>query len=783
MIKLMPFQEDAITKLSSVFKKLWKDGRKGADIVFKSPTGSGKTIMMAQFLKDLTQDPLFDVDKCFIWISFGGNESYKQSKEKLSKFYDGAGVLNLLDLNDISKKKMKNNDVFFINWSKIKAGNKEGRVLRAETENTMKGVDGGVFDEFILNTQAEGREIVLIVDESHLETGTGLSDEVVNLIKPKLEIHISATPKNIPNREDEEDLKRGYVRVKHSDVVDAGLIKEKIITQTEEDISKTQSSNIDNVLLDLAISKRAELKKDYLDLGIKNINPLVLIQIPNKNKKDDEFEEETRQALIKDYLQENGVKDSEIAVWLSETKENLEDIVKNDSEISYLIFKQAVATGWDCPRAQVLVMYREIKNPTFHTQTVGRVLRMPEAKHYSIGTLNQAYLYTNYKRNDIHKKEGALGDNKLSMNKSFRKKEIKPISLQSINISRVDYNDLKPSPQFQLHLMREFDDYFGTSEIFTLFDENVKKLEGKGLKLNRKNSTVDILVNAEVENYDNFFSEIQYANEMGISISNYDMQRMYDKLCYDILTCQENEKAKYAPERSWSTLKKALNVWFMARITDNRNEAYNIIVNDLMSQNSTLKIILEKVLIEFRPISDEFLKKQSERKRTEVKIEIPLAIDSFSDDYIIKDYKKSAVEPFYIPKEKRLGQDNEESFINYLEAQENVKWWYKNGDSGNSYFSIPRTDNKGLFYPDWFIMLNNGKFLILDTKKGFTATNSEAKPRIEALHNYLSEQGLDINFTAGIVIKHSDIWKININKVYDDKDNYSDFIPLDDILC
>ena len=58
------------------------------------------------------------------------------------------------------------------------------------------------------------------------------------------------------------------------------------------------------------------------------------------------------------------------------------------------MFKQAAAVGWDCPRAQIILMYREIQNPTFQIQVLGRVLRMPEGKHYNKDILNHAYLYT-----------------------------------------------------------------------------------------------------------------------------------------------------------------------------------------------------------------------------------------------------------------------------------------------------------------------------------------------------------------------------------------------------
>jgi len=69
-ITLKPFQERALAKLRKQFLELWKTENRRLPLIFKSPTGSGKTIMMAQFLKDLTGDPQFDADKAFLWISF-----------------------------------------------------------------------------------------------------------------------------------------------------------------------------------------------------------------------------------------------------------------------------------------------------------------------------------------------------------------------------------------------------------------------------------------------------------------------------------------------------------------------------------------------------------------------------------------------------------------------------------------------------------------------------------------------------------------------------------------
>ena len=50
----------------------------------------------------------------------------------------------------------------------------------------------------------------------------------------------------------------------------------------------------------------------------------------------------------------------------------------------------AIDTGWDCPRAQILLKFREVNSIVFEIQTVGRILRMPEAKHYTDEALNRS---------------------------------------------------------------------------------------------------------------------------------------------------------------------------------------------------------------------------------------------------------------------------------------------------------------------------------------------------------------------------------------------------------
>lgn len=747
MFALKPFQETAISQLKDEFLSLWKLPNQNIPLVFKSPTGSGKTIMLAQFLRDIVSDPRFaGNDVAFVWFSFS-EDSYEQSKKKLFDYYGGASELDLIDLNDLSREKLHQNDVFFINWQKIKGKSKDSRKLRRENEQ------GLTFDNFINETHEAGRKIVVIIDEEHIGSDTELALEVVEgLIKPKITLRVSATPKYIPTRADTA----GYIEVKRSEVVEAGLIKEKIVFQTEEDLEQKAVKKLDQdeMLLELAYNKRLDLIELYKKLGVE-VNPLVLIQLPNDDQATKETGDTNKQTIVLEYLKRKGIKSDEIAVWLSKEKENLEDLEKSNSQVSFLLFKQAAATGWDCPRAGVLVMFREIKNPTFAIQTVGRILRMPFGMHFAHPELNLGYLYTNYKRNEVLAEYAkSKTENRPAINGSYRKKNIDPIKLESVFMTRADYNDLGDS--FQMTFKQVAD----------------KKLETKKLNLKPK-VTNGLIVGVEIDDYDNFTKELfeeggSYDEEM----SRHDLERLYNLLCFKIVAKQTDENRKFAPERSWGKLKTALNIYLMEKLKISRADAYKIIVNDLVSEAGALAPVIGDALLAYRPLREQEVNKKAARAKRVEHIEIPREALFFTDQYEELNVKKSAMEPFWfekIPAGLFGGTNNERKFIDFLESPKNksVIWWHKNGDTGSEHFSIsfynPDENKEKLFYPDWIVKTKNG-VLIVDTKAGITAESNDTKYKAEALQVWLKGRK---GFDGGIAVQDGpNGWKINRSAKY-----------------
>lgn len=183
-------------------------------------------------------------------------------------------------------------------------------------------------------------------------------------------------------------------------VIEEQMIKEGVVINPALDFS-TPEMSLTQHLVSLALKKRKELADAYKRLGV-NINPLLLIQLPNDGSESMSTEDTSIKdevTLYLDAIHGMNTANNRLAVWLSGEKVNVDGLEQNDNMTEALLFKQAIALGWDCPRAAVLLIFRKIESFTFGAQTVGRILRMPEQKFYQDDRLNKGYVYTNISQN------------------------------------------------------------------------------------------------------------------------------------------------------------------------------------------------------------------------------------------------------------------------------------------------------------------------------------------------------------------------------------------------
>ena len=79
-------------------------------LLVTGPTGSGKTFMMASFINELNNQPQWDEDKAFIWITFS-DDLAMQSRDKFQKYFENTLKNDLLTVDDFGRGKLRKNDI------------------------------------------------------------------------------------------------------------------------------------------------------------------------------------------------------------------------------------------------------------------------------------------------------------------------------------------------------------------------------------------------------------------------------------------------------------------------------------------------------------------------------------------------------------------------------------------------------------------------------------------------------------------------------------------------
>lgn len=386
------YQAKAIEKIAGALVALASaDQSKDRLVVLKAPTGSGKTLMVASALADAYDNP---AGRPFIvlWLTPGKGDLHKQSAKALEYLLTGRSlqVLLLDDQDDIVKhQNPAPGSVFVVNWEKLRM-EKDGKwanKMLAEGENAT-------LFTLLAAASSRGLDLIAVIDESHLSLRAPRSSKLmaaINEKRPFIQLELSATPTTQLDQDLVADGVQHYVRVKFEDVEAEGMVRKSVLLN--EDLAGVMGAHAKDSLqvqvLWAAWEKTEALTAAYVAAG-SPVRPLLLIQYPDGAKA------EQLADIVEDFLAARGlVKDKTFATWLSgDHSDDLEKIALNTSPYRALIFKQAIATGWDCPRAQVLVQFRDPRSPIFQIQTLGRILRSPEQTHYDDESLNVAYVFS-----------------------------------------------------------------------------------------------------------------------------------------------------------------------------------------------------------------------------------------------------------------------------------------------------------------------------------------------------------------------------------------------------
>lgn len=691
--------------------------KKRCVMTFKAPTGSGKTVMMANALASISRNCEGRHSLAILWIA--PNQLHKQSYERLIQVYGESKALDCLLPEELMNGDLPEKSVLFMNWESIDS---DDLVFRRDSER------GYNLESYLESARTNMRKILLVADESHIRTNTGKQTKILieEIIRPDLLIEISATP--------QQKLVDDTVTVYRESVVEAGLIRKQIVVNPDEQLEQENDELIIHYdgtsegLLDLALEQQAALAALYASEG-SPVYPLILVQLPSRK-----FD---LNALghFENYLGiKHGLRRGEgVEVWLSDDKtDGLEDIPKFSSSARVLFFKQGIATGWDCPRAQILVALREMKSETFTTQVLGRIIRHPEHRHYHNDALNYGYVFTNYDRIKLDA-ETATWMNKVLV----RAKHVFSMPFPNWTNSHVDRRH-----HLNVHAIAAILNH--KAEVMSVVHHGADSRIMAGSAI-----IEDIDASLEI---------------VGGKKADLELEGLQEKL---------NEKKR---ELVKALADQATGRKYIEQAL--RSAAYSIVKT--MDEKAILETILhsenwpsfERMVIfgleEFKATQQ----KIAAHHKLRISWEAPET--RFIDLSRKVEFQKSLYKPFLIGELEDSGSNVESPFADYLDACPNVDFWIKNGDSGKDNFAIRYLHNGEyrLFYIDFIVRLHCGKIALLETKGGSvsaqsTANMPETQSKAKALYNYINQLKLDGHAVmGGIVISRQGGWLIHDGNNY-----------------
>lgn len=770
MIKTLNYQQRAVNELVEKTTELLNEPGSRKRIVFKAPTGAGKTVMASQLLDQLTTELAEQgKDIAIIWIA--PNKLHQQSYMKMKNYFTETRVLQPVVYDELDHSidgYIKPGEVFFINWESI---NKDKNLLIRETETSSSLYDITRRTQYDHNTP-----IVVVIDEEHMFGGRQAkqSEKVLRTIDPKVEIRISATPITVnPD---------AFVSISRSNVIREEMIKDGIsINPLVQDSGSGLSAN--EYLLEEALKKRAEIKRAYDALGVR-INPLLLIQLPNDNSEAMDEEEVTIKNMVISYLEANHditTQNGKLAIWLSAEKENLSGLENDYNLTEVLLFKQAIALGWDCPRAAVLLIFRDIQSTTFGVQTVGRIMRMPEQKYYPEAILNHGFVYTNLSREKIE----IVAEDMNYISKALvanRRDPIINVKLPSMYSERLGADRNRLGPDFYQYLVQAFNDKWlklpVQLNLFSPFESDdtggpstddfmINPAQNReiatrvaGIKFDVQTIQVRILSNVEISG-DAGVTMLQENQTIRYARNATELNEQLAKFCAACLT--RFEKVSVVTLRSY--LMQFMEEYFGLFET----ETPKVVLYHL--NRPKFREVIELAITYYLRALNKRRAAAKARAFKGYEWEIPEWREyNETTNHIEPSYVDHALIPFI---QLNQASNPEKKFEAFLEInKEYIDWWYKNGDEGKQHYAISYQTMEGtqsLFYIDFVIRMKNGQIFLFDTKS--VGSDLEGPNKHNALIDYINaptNEGL--NLKGGIIIEDGDNWKYSPLKISDTED-------------
>ncbi len=399
---------------NEIVKSLRRAGRDFEDdandlwsIALSAPTGAGKTVIASAVIETVFDgsasyagDPLATV----LWVT-DDPALNEQTKLNMMQASSTLGPNRLVTIDaGFDAESFEPQHVYFLNIQKLSRSNP---LSRSNTNLRTYSLW-----ETIKNTiGSNGAHFYVVIDEAHrgMKQESDRKTIVSRIINGQDGINppapiiwgISATPERFIQAIDRWGNQRTNkaITVPLDDVRASGLLKDKIILDNPAP-GQTQA---DTTLTRAAVAHTLQFGENWHAYATSQNGPAVLpvlvVQVPNKPS-----DAEVSELLTAIFGSWEGLKDANVVntfgehTAISVAGHTINYVkpqdIQDDDTVRVVLCKDAISTGWDCPRAEVLVSLRRADDYTYIAQLIGRMVRTPLARRIPTDqTLNDVACY------------------------------------------------------------------------------------------------------------------------------------------------------------------------------------------------------------------------------------------------------------------------------------------------------------------------------------------------------------------------------------------------------
>lgn len=776
---LKAFQEDAknnavdiLSSCLSDIKQLDKDlnydkyrnyiiSKKGC-ILFEAPTGIGKTLITGKTAEDISAKNKI----IWVWLApFTG--VIEQSRKTIKTNFFGLQVRDII--NDRHITKLKSGDTFVTTWSSLAMSNKEARKARQSTETLVS------FDDLIQISKSNGFNIGVIIDEAHhsFKTGTQSSDFYKDVLNPDITILCTATPKDkdIELFERKTSITVNRISISRKQGVETGLLKAgiKVGLFRTSNLNDSQFIDFEHTALMQGIYTHKQLKEMLKEQNV-SFTPLLLVQATDN----DNIER------IKKWALKAGFSNESISVHTADEPDPYLETIAYDNNIEILIFKLAVATGFDIPRAFTLVSFRTNRDSDFGTQIIGRIMRVHQDLQGHIDSipeqLKYGYVFLSNKDGQTGLVNAAQRINSIKDELAIVSGNIMVVPMTS-TLSKIDITgqtelifNIEDNEDVELNLeindkttycVENQPDLFGN-----IFFSSQNKSYNKTVHPNSNNYSQPIIYEYHIKeeyNVPKYFKTAQLgvngldiiddaitffeidnellaiAQKQAIQIKRENLEIFsgkYDSTESSYAYILEKEITKRGQASLIGINKNGLvNVKnLQLRLESRLKKAFEDAgILDIANDEKKVRNGLYKILSMKKSRLDEAIKRAMLKHIEEYNAE-PLPISINSD--IELEYSRRNIYGVIPPD---LGSW-EIKFASWLDDNEanNINWWYRNPSRKPYSVCIPIPGRTNKFYPDFIISVENRNkkdgIILIDTKERINDEEGIAVSKINATH-------------------------------------------------